>query len=146
MKKTFQKELKTTTGKVNQDNQFNGGNGTASSDSDNLNPLNPNETSHLEQKISSDFAGASTSLNAFSSPKRTAPILNHSPISIESGDIDVRLSNIVDLEYLKHVIFKFLTSKEYEVSINSVISVIINAKKKDTRRLSSNLFIIHYSF
>ena len=125
MKKTFQKELKTTTGKVNQDNQFNGGNGTASSDSDNL---NPNETSHLEQKISSDFAGASTSLNAFSSPKRTAPILNHSPISIESGDIDVRLSNIVDLEYLKHVIFKFLTSKEYEVSINSVISVIINEK------------------
>ena len=143
MKKTFQKELKTTTGKVNQDNQFNGGNGTASSDSDNL---NLNETSHLEQKITSDFAGASTSLNAFSSPKRTAPILNHSPISIESGDIDVRLSNIVDLEYLKHVIFKFLTSKEYEVSINSVISVIINAKKKDTRRLSSNLFIIHYSF
>ena len=143
MKKTFQKELKTTTGKVNQDNQFNGGNGTASSDSDNL---NLNETSHLEQKITSDFAGASTSLNAFSSPKRTAPILNHSPISIESGDIDVRLSNIVDLEYLKHVIFKFLTSKEYEVSINSVISVIINAMKNDTRRLSSNLFIIHYSF
>ena len=96
MKKTFQKELKTTTGKVNQDNQFNGGNGTTSSDSDNL---NPNETSHLEQKISLDFAGASTSLNAFSSPKRTAPILNHSPISIESGDIDVRLSKVVDLEY-----------------------------------------------
>ena len=120
MKKTFQKELKTTTGKVNQDNQFNVGNGTASSDSDNL---NPQETSHLEQKISSDFAGASNSLNAFSSPKRTAPILNHSPISNESGDIDVRLSNIVDLEYLKHVIFKFLTSKEYEVSISNVISI-----------------------
>ena len=142
MKKTFQKELKTTTGKVNQDNQFNGGNGTASSDSDNL---NPNETSHLEQKISSDFAGASTSLNAFSSPKRTAPILNHSPISIESGDIDVRLSKVVDLEYLKHVIFKFLTSKEYEVSMNIVISNIINVIevvtviKNDTR---NSLFIL----
>ena len=140
MKKTFQKELKTTTGKVNQDNQFNGGNGTASSDSDNL---NLNETSHLEQKITSDFAGASTSLNAFSSPKRTAPILNHSPISIESGDIDVRLSNIVDLEYLKHVIFKFLTSKEYEVSINSVISVIINTMKK--RYYKAILKFIHNS-
>ena len=141
MKKTFQKELKTTTGKVNQDNQFNGGNGTASSDSDNL---NLNETSHLEQKITSDFAGASTSLNAFSSPKRTAPILNHSPISIESGDIDVRLSNIVDLEYLKHVIFKFLTSKEYEVSINSII--FINIKKRYSKAIlkftHNSLFIL----
>ena len=112
MKKMFQKELKTTPGKV-ADAQQNGDDSyLCYNDSDNLNSISSH--SH-DRKVPLDFVGASPSTPPYTLSKTISPGINYSPMEVACGDISATLSKVVDLEYLKHVIFKFLTSKEYEV-------------------------------
>ena len=98
MKKTFQKELKTASGKNHY--QQNGDDDDSASVS-----------SSQGRKASVEFIGPTPSTTAVSSSSKN----NYSTMSASTNDIHDTLSSIVDLTYLKHVIFKFLTSREYEV-------------------------------
>merc|ERR1719361_906084 len=98
MKKTFQKELKTASGKNHY--QQNGDDDDSASVS-----------SSQGRKASVEFIGPTPSTTAVSSSAKS----NYSTtMSASTNDIHDTLSSIVDLTYLKHVIFKFLTSREYE--------------------------------
>ena len=112
MKKMFQKELKTTPGKVADAQQNGDDNYIFSNDSDNLNSTSSQQH---DRKVPLDFVGASPSITPYTLTKTISSGINYSTLPVASGNIDAALSNVVDLEYLKHVIFKFLTSKEYEV-------------------------------
>ena len=98
MKKTFQKELKTASGRNHY--QQNG-------DDDDSVSVNSSEG----RKTSIEFIGPTPYTTAVSSSSKS----NYSTLSASTKDIHDTLSSIVDLTYLKHVIFKFLTSREYEV-------------------------------
>ena len=109
MKKTFQKELKTAPGRRAEPNHQNG--------FDDISSLDHHENMSLTQsedrRTPIEFlATSSSAMSPFSSSKGAG--LNHSLLSVSIED---ELSNNVDVQYLKHVIFKFLTSKEYEVTI-----------------------------
>ena len=112
MKKMFQRELKTTPGKVADAQQNGDDTYLLSNDSDNFNSTSSQQP---DRKVPLDFIGASPLINPHTSSKTISLGINYSQLSVASGNIDETLSNVVDLEYLKHVIFKFLTSKEYEV-------------------------------
>ena len=108
MKKTFQKELKTTPGRRAEAHHQNGLDDISSSD-DHGN-ANQTHTYPEDRRTPIEFLAASSSaMSPFSGSKVG---LNHSSLS---GSIEEELSNTIDIQYLKHVIFKFLTSKEYEV-------------------------------
>ena len=114
MKKTLQKELRTTSSGKGSEAHQNGDEHFVF-----LNDLdNPNSSSSSQQhrKTSLEFVGPNPSTTFLSSFTPTSPGLNYPLKAVATGDIDDTLSKIVDLEYLKHVIFKFLTSREYEVN------------------------------
>ena len=114
MKKTFQKELKTTSSGKGSDVHQNGDEyGVYSNDLDNANSSSNHQH---DRKNASDFVGLSPSMPSLSSFTPISLGFNSSLNPVATGDIDSTLSKIVDLEYLKHVIFKFLTSREFEVS------------------------------
>ena len=105
MKKTFQKELNT---KVNHQNGCDVNYSIATDPHDSVNQTQNNSE---DRRTPISFHGApSSTMSPFSSSKGAA--LNHSSMS---GSMEEELGKSVDLQYLKHVIFKFLTSKEYEV-------------------------------
>ena len=110
MKKTFQKELKTTSGRGTNANHENG------TDDNSSIQIDPHENINQSQRNLDDrrtpiefFASSSSTISPFSSSK--GPTLNN----LSGLAMEEELGNSVDLQYLKHVIFKFLTSKEYEV-------------------------------
>ena len=112
MKKTFQKELKSY---KNTEEQQSNGVDDLSHSFDSI--LNNGAQANIECfKPSSDiFHRATPSTPSKSSPsaKTSMPVLE-----LEATN---QLASVVDLTYLKHVIFKFLTSREYEVNTGSSI-------------------------
>ena len=111
MKKTFQKELKTTSGKGANSSHENGTDDNSSIQIDPYDNINQSQSNLDDRKTPIEFfAGSSSAIFPFSFSK--GPTLN----SLSGlGAMEEELGNSVDLQYLKHVIFKFLTSKEYEV-------------------------------
>ena len=113
MKKTFQKELKTaTTGKGSEAQQNGDENSSFSNDAD---PSNINQQDH---KVPLECFGASPFITSTPNYQATSSGVSSFPKAAGvNGDISSTLDNIVDMEYLKHVVFKLLTSKEYEVMV-----------------------------
>ena len=116
MKKTFQKELKSTSAGKSLETHLNGDECSIYSNNTDY-PSTSSNHQQLDRKITSDFIGPTPSTTSPSSFKQNEVGFNYSMKSVASGDIESTVGNIVDLEYLKHVIFKFLTSREYEVNI-----------------------------
>ena len=111
MKKTFQKELKTTSGRGANANHENGTDDNSSIQIDPHENINQSQSNLDDRRTPIEFfTSSSSTISPFSSSK--GPTLNNL-----SGlrAMEEELGNSVDLQYLKHVIFKFLTSKEYEV-------------------------------
>ena len=127
MKKTFQKELKTTSGKGANASHENGTDDNSSIQIDPYDNINHSQSNMDDRKTPIEFfAGSSSAISPFSSSK--GPTSNN---LCGIGAVEEELGNSVDLQYLKHVIFKFLTSKEYEVI-------------KLTQNSHLNLFIMIY--
>ena len=114
MKKTFQKELKTTPGRRGDNSHQNGIDDHAPFVTDSHDNLQQTQSNPDDRRTPIEFfAPSSSTMSPFSSSKGST--LNNSS---GPGAIEEELGNSVDIQYLKHVIFKFLTSKEYEVDKN----------------------------
>ena len=114
MKKTFQKELKTGSSGKNHDYQQNG----EVDDSISGN-------SSQDRKTSFEFIGPTPSTTAVSTSKSKLTSKTNYSTMLSTRSIDDTLSTMVDLTYLKHVIFKFLTSREYEVRSSLLIKFLV---------------------
>ena len=111
MKKTFQKELKTTSGRGANANHENGTDDNSSIQIDPHENVNQSQSNLDDRRTPIEFlAGSSSTISPFSSSKGTT---SNNLSGLKA--MEEELGNSVDLQYLKHVIFKFLTSKEYEV-------------------------------
>ena len=111
MKKTFQKELKSY--KNTEEQQQSNGVDDLSHSFDSI--VNNGAQGNIECfKPSSDLFHRPTPLT----PSKSSPFAK-TPMPVLEFDATNQLNTMVDLAYLKHVIFKFLTSREYEVNTGS---------------------------
>ena len=115
MKKTFHKELKTASSGKYYDYQQDGDESLCTNNFKAVDSF-VSTSNCQDRKTSFEFIGPTPSTTAVSSSKSNFSTNNFSTMSqCSNSDIQDSLSTIVDLTYLKHVIFKFLTSREYQV-------------------------------